>query len=44
MVMIEILETVEVDETLIAACRHLREIGFELALDDFDADEKWRPL
>jgi c-di-GMP-related signal transduction protein len=32
---IEILENVEVDEELLAACRELRKQGYQLALDDF---------
>ena len=43
-VIIEILESVEVDEALIKACKHIRGLGYHLALDDFDADEKWRPF
>lgn len=43
-VVIEILEGVEVDEALIKACKHIRGLGYPLALDDFDADEKWRPF
>ena len=32
---IEILENVEVDEELLAACRELKKHGYQLALDDF---------
>jgi c-di-GMP phosphodiesterase len=32
---LEILETVEPDNELLAACRRLREMGYTLALDDF---------
>ncbi|NMH60238.1 EAL and HDOD domain-containing protein [Alteromonas ponticola] len=43
-VVIEILETIEVDKQLIGACKHLRGLGFNLALDDYDATEKWKPF
>src|SRR5579883_456270 len=33
---IEILETVEVDEAVIEACRKLQQDGFTIALDDFE--------
>jgi c-di-GMP-related signal transduction protein len=36
---IEILENVEVDEELLAACRELKKNGYQLALDDFDWQE-----
>jgi EAL and modified HD-GYP domain-containing signal transduction protein len=39
MTILEILETVEPDEALISACRHLKSLGFRLALDDF----VWKP-
>ena len=32
---IEILETIEPDDDVIAACRHLRKAGYKIALDDF---------
>ena len=32
---IEILETIEPDDDVIAACRHLSEAGYKVALDDF---------
>jgi c-di-GMP-related signal transduction protein len=38
-VVLEVLETVAVDEELINACKELRRYGFRLALDDFAADE-----
>ncbi len=43
-VVVEILETVKIDEPLIKACKHLRGLGFTLALDDYDATDKWKPL
>ncbi|MCW8109256.1 EAL domain-containing protein [Alteromonas ponticola] len=43
-VVIEVLETVKVDQQLVSACKHLRGLGFKLALDDFDATDKWKPF
>jgi len=43
-VVLELLETVEPDEKVVAACERLREAGFVLALDDFLATPEWRPL
>lgn len=40
-VVIEILENIEVDEQLIAACKHIRGLGYTIALDDYDGDPKW---
>jgi EAL and modified HD-GYP domain-containing signal transduction protein len=36
---VELLEDVEPDPAVLAACRHLKEAGYRLALDDFS----WRP-
>jgi EAL and modified HD-GYP domain-containing signal transduction protein len=41
---IEILETVEPDTEVLAACRKLRDLGYVIALDDFVYAEKFRPL
>ncbi len=41
---IEILENVEPDAEVIAACRRLREKGYLLALDDFLGREAFHPL
>ncbi len=43
-VVIEILETVEVDEELIAACKGLKKQGYQLALDDFVLSPERQPL
>ncbi|RMH11889.1 MAG: EAL domain-containing protein [Gemmatimonadetes bacterium] len=43
-VVIEVLETVEPDEEVVAACRALTERGFTLALDDFVYTPAWEPL
>ncbi|MBT0587696.1 EAL and HDOD domain-containing protein [Alteromonas oceanisediminis] len=40
-VVIEILETIEVTKELVSACRHIRNLGYKLALDDYDFDPKW---
>jgi EAL and modified HD-GYP domain-containing signal transduction protein len=40
----EILEDVEPDAAIIAACRRLKHAGYTLALDDFVGDERYRPL
>jgi len=43
-VTVEILETVEPDAEVIAACERLKAAGYELVLDDFVYDERYRPL
>lgn len=43
-VVLEVLETTEVDETVVAAVQELSEQGFSIALDDFFFAESWRPL
>ena len=40
-VVIEVVETVEVDEALVAACKHIRGLGYPIALDDYDMKGKW---
>lgn len=40
-VVIEVLETVPISETLLQACRDLHRLGYQLALDDHDFDSKW---
>jgi EAL and modified HD-GYP domain-containing signal transduction protein len=41
---LEILETAEIDEDLVTACKDLRGAGYKLALDDYDFAERWKPL
>lgn len=41
---IEILETVEPDAEVLAACRKLKQQGFRLALDDFACGRRYEPL
>lgn len=43
-VVFEVLETVQVDREVLAACRRLRGLGFRLALDDFEAGTGLEPL
>ena len=43
-VMIEILEDIEADEEVIAACRQLRRDGFKIALDDWVSRDPREPL
>ena len=43
-VVIEILETVQVDAEVIEACRRLKSAGYLLALDDFVDTPAWAPL
>ncbi len=43
-VVLEILETVEPDADVIAACTDAKKRGYTLALDDFVWHEKWIPL
>ena len=41
---LEVLETIQVDEPLLSACRSLRAMGYALALDDYDFSPQWEPL
>ncbi len=41
---VEVLETVPVDKEVIAACQHLKEAGYLIALDDFISDDPREPL
>ena len=43
-VVLEILETVEPDAEVIAAVTDAKSRGYQIALDDFEWDEKWVPL
>jgi c-di-GMP-related signal transduction protein len=40
-VVIEVVETVDVDDALVAACKHIRGLGYPIALDDYDMQGKW---
>ena len=44
LIVIEVLETVEPDEPVVAACLRLRDEGFTIALDDFEHQPKFEPL
>ena len=43
-VILEILETVEIDDAVIARCQELKAKGFRLALDDFEYRPVYEPL
>ena len=43
-VVIEVLESVEIDREVIEACRRLKSNGYLLALDDFEDSSTWAPL
>jgi len=43
-VVIEILETVQIDAEVVDACRRLKSNGYLLALDDFQDSPAWAPL
>ncbi len=43
-VIIEIVETVDITDELIAACQHIANLGYKIALDDYDFSEKWDAL
>ena len=40
-VVIEIVETAPISKALLAACKHIKQLGYRLALDDHDFDPKW---
>ncbi|MBN4054555.1 HDOD domain-containing protein [Nitrospira defluvii] len=41
---VEILENVEPDPEVIAACKKIKESGYALALDDFVDDDRFKPM
>ncbi len=43
-VVVEILESVEPDDLVMAACQRLKEAGYMIALDDFGVNDKREPL
>ncbi len=43
-VFVEIVETVEVNEAMVAACKHIHNLGYQIVLDDHDFSAKWDPL
>ncbi|MGH9746957.1 MAG: EAL and HDOD domain-containing protein [Candidatus Acidiferrales bacterium] len=43
-VVLEILESIEPDDEIVAACRRLRNAGYLIALDDFQESPAWLPL
>jgi EAL and modified HD-GYP domain-containing signal transduction protein len=44
LIVVEILQDIEPDEKMLAACRKLKELGYLLALDDFLYDDIFKPL
>lgn len=40
-VVIEIVETAPISDHLLEACKHIQQLGYQLALDDHDFDPKW---
>lgn len=40
-VVVEIVESVEVNNELIKACEHIRDLGYKIALDDYDFSPRW---
>lgn len=43
-VVIEIVETVNISPELLEACEHIANLGYKIALDDYDFDPKWDAL
>ena len=43
-VVIEIAETVDLNPDLIAACEHIANLGYKIALDNYDFAPQWEPL
>jgi len=41
---IEVLEDIDIDDTIINSLKHLKKKGFTLALDDFVMDKKYLPI
>lgn len=40
-VIIEVVETVQITNNLLLACKHIFDMGYKVALDDYDFDPKW---
>nr|WP_136251481.1 EAL domain-containing protein [Ningiella ruwaisensis] len=43
-VVIEIVETVDIDTDFIKACEHIKNMGYKIALDDYDFSPEWDDL
>ncbi|GAB5382818.1 MAG: HDOD domain-containing protein [Aliiglaciecola sp.] len=43
-IVIEIVETVDISDQLVSACKHIKNLGYKIALDDHDFDPKWDVL
>ncbi len=44
LVVVEILENINPDQEIVEACRHLKQAGYSIALDDFVDSPGWAPL
>lgn len=40
-VLVEIVETVELNDAMVAACKHIHNLGYRLVLDDYNFSAKW---
>jgi EAL and modified HD-GYP domain-containing signal transduction protein len=43
-VVIEIVESVDLNPEFISACEHIKQQGYKIALDDYDFSDTWEPL
>lgn len=41
---VELLETIQPGDEVLQACKHLRQLGYRIALDDFVPAAEWQPL
>ena len=44
LLVVELLETMDVDDKVVDVCRRLKHEGYKLALDDYVLHDKWEPL
>lgn len=43
-ILVEVVETVEVNDEMVAACKHIHDLGYRIVLDDHDFTAKWNPI
>lgn len=43
-ILVEIVETVEINDAVVAACKHIHDLGYRIVLDDHDFSAKWDPI
>ena len=43
-ILVEIVESVEIDPPLVAACKHIHDLGYRIVLDKYDFSDKWQPI